>query len=206
MFSSEKFALDVDLQAQICQGVRDGVHADSERLYLLIKQLVTGYVRRAATWGHDPDDMLHDIYVAVCRAIRNGVLRDPERLVAYTLATAYRQGCSSLHRRVASRREVAVEDTTPLRGGAPGVEELLEDEDRQRELQRRLQRLPEIDRTIVLRFYYGEVPWQRIAADLNLTPTQFRLRKTRALARMREMEGEGAVSAQRAAYSFGCRG
>ncbi|MBL8213366.1 MAG: sigma-70 family RNA polymerase sigma factor [Bryobacterales bacterium] len=187
--SSEKVSLDLQVQSEICVGVRDGVHADQERLYLLVKGLVAGYVRRASTWGHDPDDMLHDIYVAVCRAIRSGVLRDPERLVAYTLATAYRQGCSSLHQRVASRRQVAVDDTSPLRGGAPGVDEVMEDDEQRQELQRRLQRLPEIDRTIVMRFYFGEVPWQRIAADLNLTPTQFRLRKTRALARMREMEG-----------------
>lgn len=68
------------------------------------------------------------------------------------------------------------------------MDEQIEDKERRQELQRRLQRLPEIDRAIVMRFYFGEVPWQRIAADLNLTPTQFRLRKTRALAQMRDME------------------
>ncbi len=186
MLTTYKIALDSELQAGICTGVREGRHADSEQLYNLIKKLVAGYMRRASEWGHDPEDMLHDIYVAVIRAIKKGTLRDPERLAAYTLATAYRQGCTSLHRRVAARREVGVDETAPLRGGEPRADEVLEDEERRRELQRRLARLPEMDRKIVVQFYFGEVPWQLIAADLNLTPTQFRLRKTRALARMRE--------------------
>jgi DNA-directed RNA polymerase specialized sigma24 family protein len=46
-----------------------------------------------------------------------------------------------------------------------------------------LARLKVRDREILERFYYGEQAAEQICSEMHLTPTQFRLYKSRAIAR-----------------------
>ncbi|MFN7931845.1 MAG: sigma-70 family RNA polymerase sigma factor [Bryobacteraceae bacterium] len=185
--------MDTDSQAAVALHadlLRGGVGA-TEQLYALVVHLVRNFTRKALSWGADPDDIVHDIYVAVHRAIHGGSVRHPDRLRGYIVATAQKQISESLRRHLRHPAQ-SLEDTDPLREHTPDPEKLLFMLEMRRRLEVLLATLPKIDQIIIQQFYYGEKPWQTIAADLNLSPTQFRLRKCRALARIRGLAGEGA--------------
>lgn len=184
---------DIDSQVTVtlhAELLRGGAEAP-EQLYTLVVRLVRSATRKALSWGADPDDIVHDIYVAVHRAIHGGAVRHPDRLRGYIVATAQKQLSESLRRHLRHPAQ-SLEDTNPLRERKPDPEKLLALIEMRRRLEVLLATLPKIDQTIIQQFYYGEKPWQTIAADLNLSPTQFRLRKCRALARIRGLAVENA--------------
>ncbi len=164
--------------------IRRGITGSSEELYRLVVELVRGVTQRAISWGADPADLVHDIYLSVFGAIQSGAVRSPERLPAYIMGTAQRQVCGSL-RRALSSRIVTVEDAAGYPGQEPDPEQSMAWGETRKRVERLLRTLPAVDQAILRRFYFGEVPWQRIAKDLHLTPNQFRLRKHRALERVR---------------------
>jgi len=174
-------------EAELHRQVQEGLGGASERLYLLVRKLARGTTRKAASWGTDPDDLLHDVFVSVYRAIRNSALRTPERLGAYVVATARKCVNDSLRRHVRRRLEPIDDDGARFAGRGLDPEKQVVMSDLHDRLEVLLGNLPQIDQAIVRNFYYGEMPWQEIADELRLSPTQFRLRKCRALARMRSM-------------------
>jgi len=173
--------------------VHKGEWADSAQLYLLVTRLVRQRISRASTWGCDPDDILHDVFLSVTRAIQSGEVREPDRLHGYILGTAYRMCCRSLQKAVVARRNMALDPVLRVTGRPEaGIETDLAEAQRLRTVEELIRSLPEIDQVIVRRFYLDEVEWETIAAELDLTPTQFRLRKNRALSRMRYLAGAGS--------------
>ncbi len=165
---------------------------ESEELYLLVAKLVRVRVRRTATWGGDPEDLLHDIFVTVSQSVRDGALRNPERLGAYILATAYRQACMAFHRSIRARHMVDITDPSAARECSVGPADPVGDSEQSKRIAAMLDSLPEIDQTILRRFYLEEAKWETIAEEMNLTSTQFRLRKHRALTKVRRMAGVAA--------------
>lgn len=176
-------------EAELHRQVREGFGGAGERLYLLVAKLARATTRKAASWGTDPDDLLHDVFVSVYRAIRNDALRAPERLGAYVVATAQKRVNDSLRRHVRRPMEPIGDDGARFAGRGLDPEKQMVISDLRQRLDILLRNLPKIDQAIVRNFYYGEMPWQEIADELRLSPTQFRLRKCRALARMRSMAG-----------------
>lgn len=176
-------------EAELHRQVREGFSGGGERLYLLVRKLARGTTRKAASWGADPDDLLHDVFVSVYRAICNGALRSPDRLGAYVVSTAQKRVSDSLRSHVRRPMEPIGDDGARFAGRGLDPEKQVVISDLRKRLDVLLSNLPKIDQTIVRNFYYGEMPWQEIADQLRLSPTQFRLRKCRALARMRSMAG-----------------
>jgi RNA polymerase sigma factor (sigma-70 family) len=194
MMTSEAFREQRCNTAHLSAGPSQQPHAgewtDSAQLYALVNRLVRQRVGRASTWGCDPDDILHDVFLSVTRAIRAGEIREPERLHAYILGTAYRMCCRSLQKAVVARKNLALDPVLRVTCRAePCAEAVLSEAQRLRTVEELIRALPQIDQVIVRRFYLDEVEWETIAAELDLTPTQFRLRKNRALSRMRGLAG-----------------
>lgn len=176
-------------EAELHHQVQGGVGGACESLYVLVAKLARGTTRRAASWGSDPEDLLHDIYVAVYRAICRGAVRSPERLGAYVVATAQKRVSDSLRRHIRHRTDPIEEDCARHAGRGPDPERQVVMTNLRDRLEVLLGNLPKVDQAIVRNFYYDEMPWQTIAEELRLSPTQFRLRKCRALARMRSLAG-----------------
>lgn len=174
-------------EAELHHMVREGAVGACEGLYTLVAKVARGTTRRAASWGSDPEDLLHDVYVAVYRAIRSGAVRSPERLGAYVVSTAQKRVNDSLRRHIRRRMEPMEEEGARYAGRGLDPERQVVMADLRDRLEVLLGNLPKVDQTIVRNFYYDEMPWQTIAEKLRLSPTQFRLRKCRALARMRSM-------------------
>ena len=102
-----------------------------------------------------------------------------------------------VHRQVAgymdeARRSESLDSRTRLLSGQNGTgleRDLLCAEQRQLVF-RLLPALPEIDRRILVRFYFGEQTPRQICEALEITFTQFRLRKHRAKQRLEELMRE----------------
>ena len=136
----------------------------------------------------DVEDRVHDTLVAIVFALRHNHLQEPACLPGYVYTIARRQVAAYIAEAVRNRAESSdLTAAAGLRQGGPNPEQQVIDK-QQREMARQLlASLPEIDRQILLRFYYqGQLP-EQICTALRLTDTQFRLRKSRAKKRFEEL-------------------
>jgi DNA-directed RNA polymerase specialized sigma24 family protein len=184
--------------ASLVERVRDGDRRASEELCAAL----AGSARARLHWGVDPqllDDKLHDVLVSLLEAIRDNVIRDPERVAGF-VGTLTRRRVSLHIRTNISRRSHLV--PIGLMDFAAPAEESPEAAAAQREsadtLRKILRRVCARDREILLRFYMEEQDPERICREMGLSPTQFRLYKSRALARCSHLAGSGAHASRHA--------
>ncbi len=134
--------------------------------------------------GHaDLEDHLHTVFVSAVESLRK--IRDPSRVGPFvtTLVRFYCYG--QIRHRQQDRKLVSLEQASTV------VDERMNQlhdsmmQERRGKLFMALNRLHAIDREILIRFYYREEPKEQIQKEMGLNPTQFRLRKSRALGRAR---------------------
>jgi RNA polymerase sigma factor (sigma-70 family) len=169
--------------AEVAEGIRIGDNSAVERLYAALSDgPCLGIFRRL-----DPQfaqDRVHEVMVIVIEAIRGGALRDPDRLMGFVWVVARRRAAALIRGASFQRRRLA--DATQQEPRTPRDEspEARASAREQRDgVKRMLARLKVRDREILERFYYGEQAAEQICSEMHLTPTQFRLYKSRAIAR-----------------------
>jgi RNA polymerase sigma factor (sigma-70 family) len=161
-----------------------GDSAACENLYLQFSSYRRFFGRSVER--SDADDLFHELIIDVVTQIQNGLLREPARLAGYVRVIAIRKLRAFITERSRARTFHADPDTTPLQYGGDDPEaEAIARENRSIAL-RILTDLPARDRDVLIRFYLHGEPAERIQADLSLTPTQFRLIKSRAKQRFTE--------------------
>jgi len=130
------------------------------------------------------EDCLQDVVVIVLGTLRRGGLRNPTRLVSFAVTVAKRQAVAHIRRAIRDRRHFAharrIESHEPLDHSPEGVLQKREMYDR---LQAILHNLKRRDRQILIRFYLYEQSEDQIRTEMRLSRTQFRLYKSRAIAR-----------------------
>jgi RNA polymerase sigma-70 factor, ECF subfamily len=167
--------------------IRTGDASAMQELYQIFGRGVRLYLCRQLGM-QEVDDKIHDTFLVVVQAIRNGDLREPERLMGFVRTVARRMVAGHIDQLVHRRR-----DNVGLESGVviPDCRITPEQETIQREkVDVMLQVLGEMtgrDRDILTRFYLYEQPQEQICREMKLTPTQFRLRKSRAKTRFAEM-------------------
>lgn len=131
------------------------------------------------------EDRVHDTYLAVLRKIQDGDLREPKLLPPFVFGVVRNLAAAELARRT-RRKELALDTAAEatMRALGPNPEEQLADAERRRQVFELLGELSDRDREILTRFYMYEQSWERICAEMQLSATQFRLYKSRALARL----------------------
>jgi len=132
-------------------------------------------------------EIVQEALLAIISALRQGRLREPEKLPAFVAGTG--RNLINNHVRSLAKRpepitlgpeEAAIPDPDPEAG-----ESSLENEERKDVVFRVLQKLKPVDRGILyLTLAQGLKP-QEIAAEMGLKPETIRLRKSRALSRLR---------------------
>jgi RNA polymerase sigma factor (sigma-70 family) len=128
------------------------------------------------------DDRYHDVILAVLRAIRVGGLRDAACIPAYAWATAQRIRRTRLSVIISQRESTADVDSEALTDAGPDPESMAIRQQNKEVAVRVLAGLPERHREVLIRYYLrGESP-SAIQAEMGLTPTQFRVTKSRAKA------------------------
>lgn len=143
-------------------------------------------------YGEAVEDDLQDVVVTLLEAIRDDAIREPECLMGFLRTVARRRAC--LHIRANVRRRQRLVEMGEMDFEAP-VEHSPETgivlRERTQALQTVLRQLCPRDYEIVTRFYLEEQSQEQICREMGLTSTQFRLYKSRALARCSQAAGSG---------------
>lgn len=171
----------IDLEV-IVQQVEAGDADAQELLYRLFEPGVR-YLMARQLRSQEIEDKVHDTFVAVVTAIQAGQLRQPASLPAFVKTIAQRQVTGHISETI--RRHLEPADVLWQQSADP--ERALIDRQQQEFAQRILKALPEIDRQILKRFYFEGQSAEQICQALQITETQFRLRKSRAKQRVAEL-------------------
>ncbi len=180
--------------AEVVGKIQDGDDAGVEDLYAAVSNGTRPRLFRQI----DPqsvDDRVHEILVIVLEAIRRGELRDPDRLMGFVRTVTRRRVAAHIRGAILRRRwlvpagfgdPAAPPEQSPEVGAAA--------RERVEAIRKVLLRLRAQDRELLQRFYLEEQTPFQICEEMGLTRTQFRLHKSRALARCLELANRGHVA------------
>jgi RNA polymerase sigma factor (sigma-70 family) len=182
--------------AGLVERIRNGDSHGVESLYAWLNR----GVRVSLRWTLGPqssEDRLHEILIIVLEAIRRGQLRDPASLEGFVRTVARRAAIAEIRRSINSRRRYVALGVclaaAPAEWSPEARAALLERADVTLKL---LDRLKSRDREILTRFYLNEQSPAEICGVMQLSPTQFRLFKSRAIAKCHAEVGRRARTAR----------
>jgi RNA polymerase sigma factor (sigma-70 family) len=173
--------------SKLVEEIRSGNEQSVDGLYAA----VSGCARARLYRSVDPqavDDHVQEILMIVLAAIRSGELRDSDCLMGFVRTVTRRR--VAVHIRGAMlrrRRMVSIESVAPVSSSRESPEACLALREKIAVAKVVLEKICERDRDILIRFYYDEQAPEYICQEMHLTPTQFRLYKSRALARCCEL-------------------
>jgi RNA polymerase sigma-70 factor, ECF subfamily len=133
----------------------------------------------------DAEDVLQDTMVDILTAIRKRRLNDPEAVAGFARTIAVRKCAACINELVArrSRCSASAEETLTAPSRQPSPEQSAIQSQNLAAARIVLSELSPNDREILRRFYLKEQSQEQICAAMDLTPTQFRLIKSRAKAK-----------------------
>lgn len=173
--------------ARLVEGIKRGDEHSVNELYSAVTECARARLYRSIE-PQAVDDHVQEVLMVVLAAIRNGELRDPKCLMGFVKTVARRQVAVYVRgAMVRRRRMVSMELVAPVSASRESPEARLLMRQRAAAVTRVLKTLCERDRDILTRFYYEEQDSERICREMRLTATQFRLYKSRALARCCEL-------------------
>ena len=158
----------------------------AEELYDRFAPLVYRLAFQAMPTRADAEDAVQEIFV---RLWRTADRYDPKRaaLVTWVMLISRRHLVDRLRRSRARVKAGALDEMQAESLGAPQVESAgMERDERFRELMGRVNKLPELQRTVVLRAYLGGQTLRQIGEELNTPLGTIKSALSRALVRLRE--------------------
>jgi RNA polymerase sigma factor (sigma-70 family) len=184
----------VDFLEGLVDQIAQGDPVAMDQLYrILIKGLRAQLSRQLA-----PDlveDRAHNTFLVAIDAIRSGQLRDPARLPAFVRTVAQRQIVDAIRHNTRTRSIESDTYELPLPDLRNDPEQELAHRQKVACFRSALASLSPRDREMLTRFYLDEQDSERICREMNLTPTQFRLFKSRAKGRLTEAARRGLARA-----------
>jgi RNA polymerase sigma factor (sigma-70 family) len=169
----------------VVQQISDGDPVGFETLYRALGTFRSRFRRQVG--AERCEDMYHDLIVQLVCQIRRGQLRDPERLVGYAGVMASRQFMACVEDLVHERNSEVQADTFQLCDKAESAEKHVIAQEGREIAERMLHAMPRREREVLTRFYLDEESPESIQSSMGLSPTQFRLIKTRAKTRFTKM-------------------
>jgi RNA polymerase sigma-70 factor (ECF subfamily) len=162
------------------------VASENELARLFYPHLLT----MAASRLSDPEtacEIVQEALLAVLSALREGRLREPEKLPAFVVGTGRNLINNYLRQRVQRPEPLTLgfEDTAIRSPDPEAGESLLEKDERRDVVFSALQELKPVDRRILFLTLVEGLKPQEIALEMGLKPEIVRLRKSRALRRVR---------------------
>ena len=170
------------LVAEIVAGDTDAMG----KLYTALRPLRYYFCQRIGET--EGEDAFHELIIDLFTQLRRGLIHNPECLGGYARSMASNKLAGRIRQRAFSRQhETAIEDGAPLRGGSVSPEGAAIRSEQEKIAMRILLSVPARDREVLVRFYFREEAAEQIQSTMQLTPTQFRLIKSRAKARFTEL-------------------
>jgi DNA-directed RNA polymerase specialized sigma24 family protein len=165
---------------ELCVRIAASDDSASTELYNLIGRAIRVRVRRE--FPDDVEDIHHDVFMVILLAIQSGNVRNSGSILSYALTLILRRRSQLIKNKIVAR-QMDPEDKPECAGTDAGAGVVLERNERWKQFRKGFQQLPDLKREIVERFYFKEEPKEQIMAEMNLTYTQFRLQKSRAIGR-----------------------
>ncbi|HLX46067.1 MAG TPA: sigma-70 family RNA polymerase sigma factor [Bryobacteraceae bacterium] len=166
---------------QLVQKIRAGDPQGAVGLYAELAGPVRARLSRVVS-PEEIGDRLHEVMVIVLEAVRRGELQDPDRIPGFVRTVTRRRIVAYIRGQV-FRRQWMVDGVEMVASRGESPEEGVVRQERIDRLTKVLRCLKKRDREILERFYFREQNAQEICAEMRLTETQFRLFKSRAIAR-----------------------
>lgn len=132
------------------------------------------------------DDAIQDVFSSLFDAVRTGRIQNGSALPAYTHGIVKHVVAKYVRLAIAARDQSDIEALDLHNDSHIACERKLLEEQHAGLMVESLRSMEYVDREILRRFYLDAQPQDRICNELNLTDTQFRLRKSRAKARLVE--------------------
>ena len=182
---------------QLIDRIQQGDKAAEAELFALVRDCVRPSALRRLG-AVDADDSVHDVFIIVLGNIRSQLVRDPDRLTAYIAAVFKFRRWRSWH--TASATVDTPVESLDLEAAGKTPEAVVRDTEHWKLVRSALSCCSERDRNILVRFYLYDQAREEICREMRLTPTQFRLLKSRAKDRFGRIGRElmrpmGAISA-----------
>ena len=182
--------------AELVEKIRNNDATGMAELYGVFSRGVRFYLCRQLG-SQDLDDKVHECFLIVAQAICRGDLREPERLMGYVRTVVRRQVAARIEEVSQSRKQqVEFDSSMAVYDGQRDPEQEAIDRQHQQLARRVLGGISSRDREVLIRFYLHEQVPEQICREMGLTDTQFRLLKSRAKARFREL-GRRRLTARR---------
>jgi RNA polymerase sigma factor (sigma-70 family) len=159
-----------------------GNEAAIETLYGAIGRAIRVKVRRE--FPDDHEDIHHTVFLDVLRAIQDGSIRDPAALFGFVRTIVRRRRSDLIGARILDR-EVRI-DVPDCASQEMHPDDLLIEQQRMQVALLALSRLSPRDRRIVTDFYFDGLTREQVIKENQLTETQYRVFKSRALKRMKQ--------------------
>jgi RNA polymerase sigma factor (sigma-70 family) len=166
---------------ELARAVRAQSAGAAERLYQLLgPRLRNLFARELGPIGL-LEDCVHDVFLSVFTAITAGRLHEPERLMGFVAVIARRRLSHYTISKRLGRDNCGIDECPPEQlGTACSLDEDLFSETKHAMLRRAMDCLTGGEKDLLERIYFQEHERASICAELKLTETQFRLRKSRA--------------------------
>ena len=162
----------------LVERVRVRQPAALEELYGIVRNFTFFLMRQLG--GEDLQDKIHDVFLAVAQAIITGKLRDPHRLIPFLTTLTRFYTYSQIERRVARRRFAPLSDEIHVADSRMNLEQNVYSEQKTGIALEILSAMPRRHGDVLRRFYVEEQTKEQICQEMDLTPTQFRLLKSKA--------------------------
>lgn len=175
---------DLDLMRRVGENEPEAV----AQLYDRFASLVYRLAFQAMPTRADAEDAVQEIFV---RLWRTADRYDPKRaaLVTWVMLISRRHLVDRLRRTKARVKAVSLDDKQPHLGGGEADAHsgaAMEQSERFGELMRRVNKLPDLQRTVVTRAYLGGQTLRQIGEELNTPIGTIKSALSRALVRLRE--------------------
>jgi RNA polymerase sigma factor (sigma-70 family) len=168
--------------AELVERIRHGETGSIEILCATLKRVARCQLVRKVD-RHLVEDKFHDVIVTVLEAISNGTMRHPERLLGFVRTVTRRSVAAHIRANIKGRKCTLFNEYDFPGTDETSPEAMIAKREEWELLRSLLDALRPRDRNLLIRFYFSEQQPAQICKEMGLTATQFRLYKSRALAR-----------------------
>lgn len=182
-------SVDLDLMTRVAAGDEQAVG----ELYDRFGSLVFRMAYQALPTKGEAEDAVQEVFV---RLWRTAGRYDPERaaLVTWVMLITRRHLVDKLRRSRSRIKASSLDDAQPWKSASTGPEPgRMERDERFAALMKKIDALPELQRTVVTRAYLGGQTLRQIGEELDTPLGTIKSALSRALVRLRERTGEESV-------------